>query len=680
MCDGAETDDELDGDLHTRLLAAIYTDNLRDCKRLCREGARVDGVIGDNRVPLLEASAADRATIVKVLVQAGAMLERCNMDGMSAIHFAAQSGSTKAAHTLVDCGAEVDARTHHNETALHMASAEGHPATVELLLSLGADDALCSVDGWSCLHWAVSGGHIAVAKVLLEAGAVLDQTNQLGQTPLIVAAMCGELGSLQLLLEHGAMVDVVTTAKTTALDAVILLDPRSHPDSANMLRLLLRFKAEVSLPMLIAAVGSRELVGEQPAQELIHSYVASGNLVDKAVLEFIHRHFPTHLPIFDACVQHALSPFWMCLVVCTVLEEYGASAAASEDTRHKLRPVIDLYVHRACQFADLLHPNAAHQTAYEWRPDGGEPVAGRASSAAERQRQQAGGRPRVARAKCLLWDRSSLGAILEPPPGGPCALSALSPLQIAERFTYREVFNCLVVREHLDNKWTGGRVDAARLQGLTEEVLERCSLRQPRTEWPLTYILCGAMVKLFMCTLAVDDSPVTVTLKRHKWCPPAMRRVFSNQMPRARAFSRMPYVRFASHSLPKIAAAVLFTFGGTTACDPAVVHCGHANRTAQHAGEYYYSAVGGAGVEGGIGLDYVPAKRRESLLFRSEFSQPLRAAELVFAVYIAGLLVAQAQELARDGTRALPGGRKGSLANFASACCFVPAISIRLAR
>jgi hypothetical protein len=79
-------------------------------------------------------------------------------------------------------------------------------------------------------------------------------------------------------------------------------------------------------------------------------------------------------------------------------------------------------------------------------------------------------------------------------------------------------------------------------------------------------------------------------------------------------------------------------------------------------------------------LDYVPAKRRESLLFRSEFSQPLRAAELVFAVYIAGLLVAQAQELARDGTRALPGGRKGSLANFASACCFVPAISIRLAR
>jgi len=245
---------------------------------LLKAGADVNTRDAAGRTALLHAASVGNNGYVRVLVEQGADARLAAEDGTTALHVAAERGDVKLARYLLDrCGCAVDAATADGGlTPLALTAGQGTNSMAELLLAYGA-----SVDGVGTppLLAACEAGDLQLAKLLLARGADPGRLSAAlnGIPPLFKAVDAGSVPLVTLLLANGAPVDGTDRDGRTLLSHLCELgsfpgqpraltmafveqllaagaDPtradangatplayaRQHPDSAELLTLLLR--------------------------------------------------------------------------------------------------------------------------------------------------------------------------------------------------------------------------------------------------------------------------------------------------------------------------------------------------------------------------------------------------------------------------------------------------------
>eukprot|EP00937_MAST-01D_sp_MAST-1D-sp2_P005345 g5345.t1 len=597
-------------------MRAISTNSERRIRRAAREGggqgvdivAALDSPDAQGRVALLEAASEGYGKAIIALHALGCNMNARNEEGQAAIHFAAAHGHDATLRLLVSLGADADATTALDESALHLVSAEGLESTVECLLSLGADANRAEErDGWTAAHWAASGGHDAVLLLLWDAGANLDRTNTLGQSPIFCAVLSGSSATVQLLHQLGARLDVVAKNHTTLVDNALLLP---HHETANaMLETLVALKSTIRFSAVNTCVGSKqaELMGSAEAlmralieqasfrggageedDEDEESDAHNGRLHRKECIRSWHMRYILHhfqldaaVRLFDDCVLWSYSPIWSCLAIAMVLEEV---AGRSVTKNHVLRPHIDTFVQRAVSLANKLHH--PEQEDRSFRDTG----------------------------------QLTLKEVLEPNIARLAlenlAICELTPLEICDKYRYSGIFNSYVVTEYIDRKWSGGRELHVNLRRLSEEIMERLSLRPSR--WVFTARVVRFVLPLLLAITCADDSSLTAAITRWRGTPVVLRRIFGNQSVRARQFFSVPLARFIFELMPQLVIIWLYTYGSF------------------EIGQF----------------NYVSTWDAEVRLFGRRKKEAFRPAEWLFVFYITGQLLSECKQMHLEGLKA----------------------------
>ena len=575
------------------IMAGVTANSERGIRRAARDAgginilAALNSVDPNGHIALLEAASEGHDTAIMALHKLGCDMDVHNGDGQSAMHFAASHGHDSTLRLLVSLGADVDATTGFDETALHLASAEGRDKTVECLLALGADPNKAEQhDGWAAAHWAASGGHDATVELLWEAGAHLNQLNKLGQSPLFCAVLAGCSSMIRTLYRLGARIDIVAKNHTTLIDNALLL--RDMETTSAVVHTLVDLKSEVNFSAVNECVGKKSLELLQTGKALMRAVIEQSSTLGKREcitsrhLRYILQHFPLEVAVelFDHSVLCSYSPMWSCLAIAMVLEEV---AGRSVTKNHALRPHILTYVQRAVKLADKLHH--PEQEGRSFRDTG-----------------------QLTLQEVLEPDIMRL--MLE-----NCAIAELTPLEICDKYRYSAIFNSYVVTEYIERKWSGGRELQVNLRNLSDEIMERLSLRPSR--WVLTARVVRFVVPMLLTITCADDSALTAAFTRWPRAPEVMRRIFSNQSVRARQFFSVPLMRFVFELLPQLVIILLFTYGSFDS------------------GEFNYAA------------NWNP----EARLFGMSKKGPFRSAEWLFVFYVMGQLLAELKQIRLEGVK-----------------------------
>ena len=227
----------------TGLLAAAAEGDVKEIRRLIKNGENPNQAAEDDQTALIGATVCGHSEAAKVLLDNGADPNQANKHGATALIGAAMYGHSEAAKVLLDNGAEPNHTLEEGQTALKFAAAHGYSDTVKVLLDNGADPNHASEIGLTALMAAAWHGHSDVAKILLDNGADPNHAYKDGHTALMSAAIGGHSEAAKVLLDNGAEPNHANKNGHTALmcaeskgysdTAKVLLDGGANPNQAN---------------------------------------------------------------------------------------------------------------------------------------------------------------------------------------------------------------------------------------------------------------------------------------------------------------------------------------------------------------------------------------------------------------------------------------------------------------
>ncbi|XP_020665581.3 ankyrin repeat and SOCS box protein 3 isoform X1 [Pogona vitticeps] len=195
--------------------------NVKDLKKLIREGYSVD--VPDNRgwMAIHEAAFHNTSECLKVLICAApseSYIRTKTFEGSCPLHLSASRGSVECVAVLLKSGADPNELTNDETTPLFLAVENGHIDVVKLLLQHGANinGSHCWSE-WNSLHEAVFQRYPEILRLLLDQGADKESVDDFGITPLFVAAQYGRLECSRILISYGANVNCQAKDRATPL-------------------------------------------------------------------------------------------------------------------------------------------------------------------------------------------------------------------------------------------------------------------------------------------------------------------------------------------------------------------------------------------------------------------------------------------------------------------------------
>ena len=300
------------GTLDKQLVNAVHRRNVKEIRRLLKNGASPTANIDNGDSVLNDAADSGDAEIMSALLDARIDAKSLNealywaavsepiviwAPGPKGVHIAPNpkfrsmdDNYTDVARLLLDHGAQVEARDPEGSTPLLRAAAHGETGVVKLLLDRGADVAERDGTGQTALNAAACDCPIidqpetlAVMKLLLERRIDIEVRDKSGETPLIHAAEWGRTENVDFLLQKGAKLEAKDTAGNSALS--LASEGGGYP-TAETVKFLLQHGAKVDQkndegksPLLLAVAGDGS--DQIEIAKLLLSYGANPELRDK---------------------------------------------------------------------------------------------------------------------------------------------------------------------------------------------------------------------------------------------------------------------------------------------------------------------------------------------------------------------------------------------------------------
>ncbi len=204
------------------LFHAVADGNLRQFKKLIKDGADINQTWSDGTTLLMTAAERGHNEIVQELIKLGVDVNQRKSDTFSAFLIACFLDHGDVVKTLAKHGADVNAPyeigssqgTSGNQTALTVVAARGNSPMCALLLKLGAELDIVSDSGYTPLMWSLANGSSEdAAELLLKAGANPDPNAEsriaisTSTTPLILASTNCMTAIVKALLKRNVAVD-----------------------------------------------------------------------------------------------------------------------------------------------------------------------------------------------------------------------------------------------------------------------------------------------------------------------------------------------------------------------------------------------------------------------------------------------------------------------------------------
>jgi len=192
---------------NTPLMQAIKAGDLKDVRKLIKDGADVNVRMFNGYTPLHMAAENDRPKIARELIKKGADVNAEMAEaGFTPLYIAAERGYMDVIKELLRGKAKVGF-----QPAAAAVSA-GRNEVVETLLAHGASIDGKGPKGITLLHVAAQSGQIEMAEWLIAHGAQVNSKDQMGNTPLSIAA--GNVKMENMLRAHGAKGEAVLDFNT----------------------------------------------------------------------------------------------------------------------------------------------------------------------------------------------------------------------------------------------------------------------------------------------------------------------------------------------------------------------------------------------------------------------------------------------------------------------------------
>jgi ankyrin repeat protein len=137
-----------------QLVDCVAAHDLRNLRRLLKEGAKREGTNARGETALIVATKLGDFEALEILIEAGALLDAKSHLGLTALMAAAQNGDMPALKVLIAKGADPNMQKNDGTTALMLAAMFGRAPAVELLAAKGANAFLRDIYGYTALMFA----------------------------------------------------------------------------------------------------------------------------------------------------------------------------------------------------------------------------------------------------------------------------------------------------------------------------------------------------------------------------------------------------------------------------------------------------------------------------------------------------------------------------------------------
>ncbi|CCQ89896.1 hypothetical protein NITGR_190006 [Nitrospina gracilis 3/211] len=205
---------EISGEEPIPLHEAVAMGNLKEVKKLVREGADINAVTMNMFTPLHVAVMENQYEIAKFLLTHGANVNAIGENGESLetpLHLSVgRDGNIEMAKLLLRHGGNANALNSHKATPLHHAVGLGNLDMVQLLLKGGADSNIQDIFGATSLHHAaylfVKGypNRLTIVNLLIKHGADINKPDYEDKVPLDIAVESEDNEMVDLLIKYGA--------------------------------------------------------------------------------------------------------------------------------------------------------------------------------------------------------------------------------------------------------------------------------------------------------------------------------------------------------------------------------------------------------------------------------------------------------------------------------------------
>jgi len=216
------------------LSRAVQKGDIKTCRWLLEQNARVDISDNDRVTPLMHAAALNNMPLVTLLLVHGANPNARTFGGLSplACLILGQTGhvsgyraydSSRSSRNvalyqiLLDSGARLNAHTQNGDSLFALAAGVGNREIAGWLLQCGADINETGGLGYTPLLYAAIKDQFPTVRFLLANGADPNREDAQGETPLMAAVSRGNLAIVALLLTKGANVSARKPDGQTAL-------------------------------------------------------------------------------------------------------------------------------------------------------------------------------------------------------------------------------------------------------------------------------------------------------------------------------------------------------------------------------------------------------------------------------------------------------------------------------
>lgn len=240
------------------LFSAIESGDLKEIKRIIKQGADIDEINDQGMSALMAAIISGDDSVMNAFIKADADVTYSMSDGKSALFIAIASGNAAAVKSLIKAGAQLDEayEVEHNGvdvggcSPLYLAALLGNIEICRLLLKEGADKEACNDGGLNPLMAAIQAGHEDIVSFLIKSGAEVDPVvhsvidyppfNRIS-TPLYIATQKEDVAVIKQLLNAKADVNAQAGNGWTPLKAA------SYTGNEELVKLFLKSGADVNI-------------------------------------------------------------------------------------------------------------------------------------------------------------------------------------------------------------------------------------------------------------------------------------------------------------------------------------------------------------------------------------------------------------------------------------------------